>query len=109
MNTHSGEADARMELLCAHALRCGASRELMEEILDCSVTQEAAQLLKAAGLLKAVSGSLLQAAETHVRRRAGEGLKTALIIYTPEEGILAESAEARAMLTRHAENSARRN
>ena len=109
MNTHSGEADARMELLCAHALRCGASRELMEKILDCSVTQEAAQLLKAAGLLKAVSGSLLRAAEAHVRRRAGEGLKTALIIYTPEEGILAESAEARAMLTRHAENSARRN
>ena len=109
MNTHSSEADARMELLCAHALRCGASRELMKEILHCSVTQEAVQLLKAEGLLKDVSGSLLRAAEAHVRRRAGEGLKTALIIYTPEEGILAESAEARTMLTRHAENAAARN
>lgn len=104
MNTHSAEADARMELLCAHALRCGAEPELLRQILDCSVTQEAAKRLKEAGLLQAVSGSLLRAAEAHVRRRAAEGMKTALIIYTLEDGILAESAEARTMLERHAES-----
>ncbi len=102
MNTHSAEADARMELLCAHAVRCGAPAELLPKILDCSVTQEAAQLLKEAGLLERVSASLLRAAEEHVRHRAAEGLKTALIIYTLEDGILAESAEARDMLKRHA-------
>ena len=102
MNTHSSEADARMELLCAHAVRCGAPADLLKQILDCTVTQEAAQLLKAAGLLKAVSGSILRAAEAHVRRRAAEGMKTALIIYTLEDGILAESTEARPMLARRA-------
>ena len=50
MNTHSSEADARMELLCAHAVRCGAPADLLKQILDCTVTQEAAKLLKEAGV-----------------------------------------------------------
>ena len=91
MNTHSREADCRMELLAAHALLCGADRETAVKLLRCGVTEEAADLLEDAGLLKAVSGSLLKAAEDHLERRCGGRIPIGVILYTLKHGVLAES------------------
>lgn len=98
MNTHSREADCRLELFCAHTLRCGGSPALMQAILDASVTQEAVRLLKEAGLLRPVAASLLSAMEEAVRRRAGGIVETAIIFYAPEEGVLAQSENAAQLL-----------
>ena len=98
MNTHSREADCRMELLASHALLCGADRDTALRILQCAVTEEAAEILNRAGLLSTVSASLLRAAEDKVRRRAGSSLPVGLILYTLEQGVLAESANVRELL-----------
>ena len=54
MNTHSREADARMELLAAFALRCQVPAECARRILDCLNTEEALALLQESGKLQEV-------------------------------------------------------
>ena len=51
MNTHSRQADGRMEVLAAHAAMNGADRETVNEIMACLNTTEAVDLLKKKGLL----------------------------------------------------------
>lgn len=98
MNTHSREADCRAELIAAHALRCGCDAALARAVLDTAVTQEAVSLLKEVGLLREVSASLLRAMEMAVARRAGGRTETALLFYTLEDGVLAESKSAAEMI-----------
>lgn len=45
MNTHSHEADCRMELMAAAALRAGADADLARRILDCNTTDDALNVL----------------------------------------------------------------
>lgn len=45
MNTHSHEADCRMELLAAAALRAGADADLARRILACNTTDDALDIL----------------------------------------------------------------
>lgn len=98
MNTHSREADARLEILTAHAVRCGAALSLVKEILDTKVTTDAAALLKQHGLLIPVSESLLNAIEQHILHRSGGSIETGVILYTLEDGILAKSENAERLL-----------
>lgn len=94
MNTHSREADARMEILAAHALRCGADRETCLKILDAAVTEEAVALLREKGLLQDVSRSLLSAMERAAEHRAAGRIRTAVLFYTQEDGTLAAGEHA---------------
>ena len=47
MNTHSKEADARVEIMASAALRAGASAEVARRILDCTTTDAAIDVLLA--------------------------------------------------------------
>lgn len=95
--THSRVADARMEILAAHAALAGANSTLVGELLDCATTDAAADLLEAAGLLSPVMRSVTERAEKQVKRRAGE-LPAELVIYTNARGVLGQSGGAREML-----------
>jgi len=98
MNTHSREADCRMEILLAHAVRCGAPQEVLRRILGAAATEEAVDLIDGAGLKEAVFSSVLTAAEKSISRRSGGRISTAVIIYTLKHGILAESGNARQLI-----------
>ena len=45
MNTHSRQADGRMEILAAHAAMAGGSRELIRQLMECITTTAALELL----------------------------------------------------------------
>ena len=63
MNTHSRVADARMEILSAHAAMNGASKEMVCRIMESVTTQEAlAELEKEKELFCAVMESLIKSA-----------------------------------------------
>ena len=53
MDTHSREADARMELLMAAAYRAGCAPDTLGKILDCLVTEEALAYIAKDGCLSA--------------------------------------------------------
>lgn len=100
MNTHSREADCRMELLAIHAFRVGAPRELVTAVLAAGLTTEAVRLLKESGYLNATSKSLLTAMEHAVQSRVRGETEIGILVYTLEDGVLAESQNARDLMRR---------
>lgn len=100
MNTHSREADCRLELLAIHAFQAGAPRELVTAVLKAGLTTEAVRLLKEAGYLKATSKSLLSAMERAAESRVRGETEIGILVYTLEDGVLAESRNARDLMRR---------
>ena len=100
MNTHSREADCRLELLAIHAFRVGAPRELVTAVLAAGLTTEAVRLLKESGYLNATSESLLTAMEQAVQSRVRGETEIGILVYTLEDGVLAESQNARDLMRR---------
>ena len=94
MNTHSREADARMELLAAFALRCQVPAECARRILDCLNTEEALALLQESGKLQEVMDYAMERICFYLDKRAGQRLEIACIMYSSEFGELARSKEA---------------
>ncbi len=94
MNTHSREADARMELLAAFALRCQVPAECARRILDCLNTEEALALLQESGKLQEVMDYAMERICFYLDKRAGQRLEIAYIMYSSEFGELARSREA---------------
>ena len=93
MNTHSKYGDWRMETLSAAALELGADKTLCENILSCVSTEAALDLLgKEEG--RRVSERILEQALEHIRNRAAGRIDPEMIIYTNQQGILAESERA---------------
>ena len=94
MNTHSREADARMELRAAFALRCQVPAECARRILDCLNTEEALALLQESGKLQEVMDYAMERICFYLDKRAGQRLEIACIMYSSEFGELARSREA---------------
>lgn len=91
MNTHSAEADCRMELLAALALKAGVEGEICRRILACVTTDEAVRLLEQSGKLSAVMGDAAERICGYMERRAKGTLLVDCMIYTNETGELARS------------------
>ena len=104
MNTHSREADARMELMAAATLTASsyagvtASPELLTAILNEVTTTGALTLLQEAGLLEATCRVLLDKILYHLRRRAGEAVQVECILYENSFGLLSKSERAEELL-----------
>ena len=94
MNTHSHEADARMEILAGCAIRAGADTKLAKEILDCLNPEGALHLIADAGLLKDTMNIVLEKILFYLDFRAQGRLKLDCILYSNEFGLLAESSNA---------------
>lgn len=98
MNTHSRQADCRMEVLAAHAAAVGAEPECVQKLLECITTTEALELLKQKGLLSQVMERVMQRIAFHLNNRAGERLQVEAILFSLEEGILGKTERADQLL-----------
>lgn len=98
MNTHSREADGRMEILAANAIRCGGRAEAAADILECATTDEAVGVLGQHGLTEAVMERIVTGARSYLWRRAYEKLDIGIMIYSLEEGLLGATKGAAGML-----------
>ncbi|MDY2670861.1 MAG: cobalt-precorrin-5B (C(1))-methyltransferase CbiD [Anaerovoracaceae bacterium] len=78
-NTHSHEADARIDIMMRSALRAGASPDLLLEMEKCVTTDAAADLLEKGGVLDGTMRDLTGRAADHVRRRVPD-IQTEIII-----------------------------
>lgn len=98
MNTHSRQADCRMEVFAAHAAMAGASTEDVKKIMECITTTEAVEFLKSQGILNQVMETITKRADFYLKQRAGSGLKIGAIIFSKEDGILGETEDTRVLL-----------
>lgn len=98
MNTHSRNADARMEILTAHAALLGADSKTAKALMGCVTTDEALDILKEKGLLEAVMACLMERMEFYVNHRSGGALTCGILTFSQKLGILGETKEVRNLL-----------
>lgn len=94
MNTHSRQADGRMEILAAHAAMAGGSRELIRQLMECITTTAALELLEKEGIQKEVMSTVMIKIEEHLKHRAGDGLEIGAVMFSKEMGILGKTSDA---------------
>ena len=104
MNTHSRQADCRMEVLGVHAAMNGADAAVVREIMDCINTTEAMEILRREKLIEPVMESVMKRIEFFLKNRAGEELEIGLILFSTEDGILGKSENADELLKKIQEN-----
>lgn len=104
MNTHSRQADCRMEVLGVHAAMNGADAAVVREIMDCINTTEAMEILRREKLIEPVMESVMKRIEFFLKNRAGEELEIGVILFSTEDGILGKSKNADELLMKIQEN-----
>lgn len=95
-NTHSHVADARMEILAAHAALAGAGRPLAEKLMRCMTADEALNLLEEAGILETAIQSVMEKIGFHIKQRIGE-MPCGAVMFSNARGILGKTADADAL------------
>ena len=98
MNTHSRNADSRMEILTAHAAVLGADQGTAAALMNCITTDEALEILEEKGLLEGVMERLLERMEFYVDHRSGHSLENGILVFSQTKGTLGESKDARRVL-----------
>ncbi len=99
-NTHSRNADCRMELFTAHAALCAAGTELCRELMGQISADACIAVLDTADLRQPVMESLLAAIQRTLEKRSGGALEIGALVFSNEYGLLGMTQEAEAMLTR---------
>lgn len=98
MNTHSKEADCRMELMVAAGLKAKVEVDILEDILSSVTTEDAISKLNAVGKTKEVMEILLEQIQFYLNKRAMGKIQVEVILYSNEYGELAKSHGAEALL-----------
>ncbi|MCR4650042.1 MAG: cobalt-precorrin-5B (C(1))-methyltransferase CbiD [Lachnospiraceae bacterium] len=94
MNTHSKEADCRMEIISALAIKHYTEPETVREILECNTTEEAAKLLKTCGKCDEVMSGAVEKICDNLVRRSQWKIEVECIMFSKEVGELAKSKGA---------------
>lgn len=98
MNTHSRQADCRMEVLASHAAMKGATALEARELMNCATTTEALELLRSQGRLSQVMETVSERIEYHLQFRAGNTVEMGAIVFSKEDGILGQTSKVREIL-----------
>lgn len=91
MNTHSHNADARMELLTVHAALLGAPVSLLSRMMESVTTDDALRYLEEAGRMEPVMERLMGRMEFYVNQRAQNRLELGVITFSKVYGILGQT------------------
>lgn len=94
MNTHSKEADCRMEIICALGLKHDVPEDILKKILDCVTTEEAGKLLKECGKCDEVFEDAAKKVCENLEKRAQGKIKSECVLFSKELGELAKSKGA---------------
>ncbi len=94
MNTHSHSADARMEILASNGIRAGAPLECAQEILNCTVTDEALRVLERYGVLSDTMKELMKRIQFYLNHRSYEQILLGAVVFSNEFGFLGQTEDA---------------
>ena len=98
MNTHSHQADGRMEVLTAHAAMQGAPVALLKQVMECISTDEAIKKIKEYDLLESTMESVMGKVQYHLVQRCGDEVKIGAILFSNVHGILGKTEIAEELL-----------
>ena len=98
MNTHSHQADGRMEVLTALAAMQGAPVELLKQVMECISTDEAVKKIKEAGLLECTMESGMEKVQYHLEQRCGGEMQIGAVLFSNVHGVLGKTGTADQLL-----------
>lgn len=98
MDTHSRTADARCEILCAHAALAGADAACARAITGSATTDAAFDAIDGAGLLEPVAASLAAALQERLDRRTAGSCLAGAVMFSNKRGEVCRTDGARRIL-----------
>lgn len=94
MNTHSAEADGRMEVLVTCGLLAGCSLGALKKIPDCAAADAALDIIDGEGRLRQAMDILMERSERYLEARAAGNLKIGAIMFSNVRGTLGMTSGA---------------
>lgn len=94
MNTHSSVADCRMEILAAHCGLMGANKDFIQDIMECSTTDEAIEILNESDICEKVMESIIEKIMFHIQYRVKDHLQVEVILFSQGGTMIAKSKDA---------------
>ncbi len=88
MNTHSSLADGRAEVFAAHAALCGADKHTVQRLMDAATADACIEILRDEGIDAETLSSIIKAVYSRISERAGEGIRTGIIMFSEKYGEL---------------------
>ena len=93
MNTHSAQADCRMELLAAAALRAGFSAEKASGLLDCMTVDDALSRCTKEER-KSLMEQIMEKIKQYLNLRSGKKMTVEAIVFSKMYGLLGKTSRA---------------
>lgn len=93
MNTHSAQADCRMELLAAAALRAGFSAEKASGLLDCMTVDDALSRCTKEER-KSLMEQIMEKIKQYLNLRSGKEMTVEAIVFSKMYGLLGKTSRA---------------
>lgn len=100
MNTHSHSADARMEVLCANAIRAGGDRACARSILKCNTTDEALRVLSENHILRETMKEITDRIQFYLDHRSYQQILLGAVIFSNEYGYLGQTEHAAELINK---------
>lgn len=100
MNTHSHSADARMEVLCANAIRAGGDLACARSILQCKTTDEALRVLDENHILRETMKEITDRIQFYLDHRSYQQILLGAVIFSNEYGYLGQTEHAAELINK---------
>lgn len=92
MNTHSAQADGRMDVLVTCGVLAGADVEILRKIPECVTVDAALEIFQNAGVLEKVSEILMQKTEYYLNARVKNSVKIGALMFSNKSGIIGQTS-----------------
>ena len=103
MNTHSAEADGRLEVLVTCGLLAGCGTQPLKEILQCATADAALDILAAEGKLEKTMDILMERSQRYLEARASGSINIGAVMFSNVRGVLGMTSGAEQIIRRIAQ------
>lgn len=103
MNTHSSQADGRMEVLVTCGLLAGADTEYLKKIPECVTTDAAFDILSESGKLSDTLEVLGKRAEQHLRAKVKDTIPIGAVMFSNKHNIVVKTGMADMLINKISE------
>lgn len=98
MNTHSRNADARMEIIAANLAVAGGTIEGVRKVMQCISTDDALEVVNEEHLIPEVSKLMIDKVEFHMNHRTGGAIRSGAVMFSSKYGLLGKTSLADELL-----------
>ena len=91
MNTHSHQADGRMEIFTAHSALYNAPVEVLKSLMDCITTDEAVNIIKDYDFYDDVRKSIMKRIDYHIKQRVRNEVIIGAVLFSNKWGLFGKT------------------